>query len=260
MSNVRFYTFNLVEQDATDITVSSENSFFPKENIKNFHSTKVLRTATGVNTLEVTFDFKTIEAVDSILLAPSSIDGWGFSGSVTVQANPTLDFSSPAFTTTVIPNQKHDLAVKTLSSDETYRFWKLTFSNTGSFVEISKIFIGKSFFLTDNNMDFGWTYASEDRSVIKLNRYAQRFVDEINTQRQIRGQFNLLNKAEFESLIDELIYVGKVKPIWINIDESETIVTEQERFAGRFFQVDVPRVTNRAFSLYNLQIELEEAL
>jgi hypothetical protein len=260
MSNIQLFTYNLVTQESTDITSTSDDAFFPVENLKHDFSTKVYRSLNGVLSASVIFDFKTIEPIDSLLYQPSFIDGFGFTGSLTFEANATPNFSSPAFTTTLVPNQEFELAFKRLSPAQSYRYWRVTASNAGKYVELSKIFMGKSFSLPNNNIDFGWSYIKDDNSRFKTNRYRQKFIDEIGEQDKIDARFNLLTTDEFQLLNDELDSVGIRKPFWVIIDENEIIIDDLERFAGRFYMRSKPKVINQVFRNYNLRLVIEEAL
>jgi hypothetical protein len=261
MSCASFLSGNLVTAPGTTLSASSEDAlFYPVTNIQSAFTTKVWRSAEGVNAANVVFDFKTIDAVDYLAVTPSSIDGAGFSGLVTFEANQTSNFTSPAFTTTLEFNNDFQLGLKKLSADESYRFWRVSVSGTGNYVELSKIYIGKSTTLASNNIDFGWTIENRDTSRLKLNRYRQKFIDIIGNQTFLRANYKLLNIAEFETIMTVFDANGISKPLWFVVDESETIISDQERFAGYFQFRRRPRVRNSSFGLYDLSVELEQAL
>jgi len=260
MSCIRLYTFNYADRDETALSGTNIDAQFPANNIKDIRATKVCRSISGTNELQIIFDLKTIEEIDTIGLAPNPIDGWGFTGDATFEASPVLDFTSPSFTTTVTPNQKFQVALKTLPLGQSYRFWRVTVSNTGSFAEIGKVLLSKSFSLANNNIDFGWTFEDLDRSKKTYNRYGQPFIDITNTEKRITASFRALTTEEFESLIDELNFVGTSFPFWVNIDEDELVINDKERFIGRFYLNATPKVTNQFYRLFNLRLDLREAL
>ena len=260
MSCGNFFSFNLVTARGTELSSTSNDAFYPVENIQHDHTTKVYRSQIGVNTASVTFDFKTIEPVDSIVIAPSSVDGWGFSGAMTIEANGTANFSSPAFTTTLTPNYDFNLGIKELGSVQSYRFWRITASGVGDYVEFSKIFIGSKLTLANNNIDFGWSFQLRDNSAIVTNRYRQRFIDTINTEKVISASYKLLDISEVETLMGMFDDHGVHKPFFMVVDNSESIITNKERFAGYFYFDTSPTILNNSFALYDATIKLGEGL
>lgn len=260
MSNVKFFNFNLAVQETTDLTASSENGFFPATNIKDPRTTKEWRSVTGVNSASIIFDLKTEEEVDSVLMKGHHFDGFGFT-SVTVEANITSDFSSPAFSTTLSPDFKFNYAFKTLSPSQTYRFWRVVVSGSGNFVSIANIFIGKAVQLTTNNIDFGWTLTDSDFSKVQRNRFNQEFIDKIGRQKNFGNmQFRLLNKTEVDSIFGIYDENGITEPIWTIIDEDGNIINEANRFLLYARLTAVPQVTNAAFSLYDSTMTLREVI
>ena len=261
MSCVSYFSFNLVQATGTEFTASSVDEFFPATNIAHDFTTKVYRSQEGVTSAQVIMDFKTIEPIDSILVAPNSIDGFGFSGDLIIEANATADFSSPAYSTTLTPSYKFNFGVKALNTPESYRFWRVSGTNpAGNFVEFSKFFFGSKLELGTNNIDFGWSFENRDTSRVQLNRYAQQFIDRIGSSKRITANYKLLNITEVETLMDLFDYHGTSRPFWMIVDENETIINDQERFAGYFYFTRRPRIINSSFALYDCQIDLEEAL
>jgi len=258
MSNIKFFNFNLVTQDTTTTNATSENALFPTENTKDPRTTKGWRSATGTNSASITFDFKTIEAVDSVLIKGDHLQGFGFS-TIVIEGNSTSDFSSPAFTNSLlIPNFEFNFGFVTFTA-ESHRFWRLTISGGGAFVELNNVFIGSFVQMADNNIDFGWTFLDDDLSKIQRNRYNQLFIDKITRQRSINGaKIKLMNKTEVDQLLGIYDFNGTTEPIWVIVDESEIIINDFERFAGPFYMVNKPEIINSAFSLYDTTLNLRE--
>ena len=263
MSNLKLFTFNLVVQPETVITAASENSLFPASNIKDPRTTKVHRTETSTLSNSIVFDMVTIEQVDAVMVIPNFKTGFsGISGDITIEANSTDNWSSPSLSTTMTPNDSFGLAYKFWTSVQEYRFWRLSFSNTQDYAEISKVFIGVDAMrsITQNNIDFGWTKQPSDMSTFRRNRYKQRFVDEIGFQDIYKFSYKLLNAAEYDALVNGLEEVGETTPFWMMVDSSASIITDEERFAGCFYLNSMPTITNRAFGLYDLSISAEQCL
>lgn len=256
---IKFYSFNLVDQAATTIAASSEDAFFPTTNLKNHLSTKVYRSVAAITSSTVVFDFKTIEPVNSILIKGNNLDGFGFNSPATIEANPTNEWSSPAFSTTITYDANFNLAIKTLASSESYRFWRLSLTG-GQYVELSNIFIGEYIQLTNNNITFGWGFRTDDRATSSSNRYGQRYLDRVNSQIHMNASFKTLNVTELETLLAMFDYVGESRPLWVIINEAASIINDEERFAGMFFLRSSPSITNLNYRLYDLSFQLREAV
>ena len=258
MSFIQFFPTNLVTKDETIITVNNEDPFYPASNLRHPFTTKTYRTQEGTTTMQIVFDFKTAEEIDSCLIVDNSLDGFGFLSPVTIEANATSNFTSPAFTTTLSPSAKFGFGHVGFATQE-YRFWRVTLTST-EYVELSNIYLGTKVQLTTNNIDFGWSYQNFDRSKFISNRYGQRFVDVINSQKRIRANFNLLNISEAEQIMDMFNEIGKTTPIWCVVDDSETIISDKERFAGYFYMDQRPTFTNSSFGLYDVSFQFRQAL
>ena len=253
---VKFYYYNLVNQDATVITPSTEDAFFPASNLKHDFSTKVYRsTAVSAN---VVFDFITAQSVDSILVKGHFIDGFGFTGSLTIEANSTDVWTSPAYSSTISVNSEFNIGIKTLATAQSYRYWRI--SGTGaSYFELSNIFIGSSF-QPQRNVSRGFTFENRDLSVYKKNKYAQRYIDKVGDQLFLKGRINLINKTNVDAMFDFIDYVGKKNMFWVVLNESEEIINEKERLSGTFYFNKKPVASHVINGLYNFPISLEEAI
>jgi hypothetical protein len=254
-------TFNLVNQDATLITANSENSLFPLSNLKDSRTTKEFRTQTGTTSAQVVFDFITTEPVTDVALVGNSVQGLNLSGTVTIEANITNTWGAPAFSTTLTPSELYNFG-HTSFTEQNYRFWRISFSNTSDFAGLSNIFIGKNLMADpfERNINFGWSYENRANTKFQQNRYNQRFFDKINKQQIIKASFSNLSKSDYEDLQDAFDLNGIDLPVWVVIDPDELFSSDKERFAGQFFINKIPVVKNTTFSRYELNLSLREAL
>ena len=253
---IRFFYFNLVEQDSTVITGGSENSLFPANNLKDPRSTKVYRSTTASD--NIVFDFVTIEEVDSILIRGHLFDGLGFNGSLTIEANATDSWGAPAFSTTLTPNSDFNFGYLSLSTAQSYRYWRVSGTASATF-ELADIFIGKRF-ESSRSISRSFTYDNRDLSTFQRNRYGQKFVDEIADQKTISGNINLVDKSNIDDFIAFIDFVGKKKTFWMILDEDECVINDFERFAGKFSFNRKPRLTHVIKGIYNTRITMEEYL
>lgn len=252
---IKFFYFNLVSQDATDVTGSTEDAFFPASNLKNHLTTKVWRSTSASG--NVVFDFKTVEAVDSILIKPS-LDGFGFTGNLTIEANATDSWGAPSFSTTLTVDTTYSMGIKLLASAESYRFWRVSGSGS-SYIELSNIFIG-SMFEPGKNITFNWGYDYKDHSRIALTRYKQQYIDEIVNQKIINAQIKYLTSTEMDTYTDFTNFVGVRKPFWLIMDNDEEFSPSRYLFAGQFFFRARPTLTNVAFGYYNTKLGMVECI
>lgn len=254
---IQFFHFNLVDQDATVITGGDENALFPASNLKDPRSTKVYRSNSASES--VVFDFITVEAVDTIIIRGHLFDSFGFNGALTIKANATDGgWGSPAFSTTLTPNNEFNFGFKSLASAESYRFWRI--EGVGStFFELADIFIGEAF-ESSRSISRNFTFDNRDLSSFRRNRYGQKFVDEIADQRVISGNINLVTKDNIDEFFTFIDSVGKKKSFFFVLDESECIINDFERFSGRFSFNRKPVLRHVINGIYNTRVTMEEYL
>lgn len=256
MNNIKFLSTNLVTQSATVITPSTEASFYPASNLKDPRTTKSFR-STGTS-VTIVFDFVTTETINTFAVKGHKYDGFGFNGSLTLELNATDSWGAPAFSTTLTPNTTHNIGYKTFA-DQSYRFARISASGT-SYAELSNIFIGEYTQLANNNIDFGWDYENNDLSRITRNEDGQQFSIVKPFQKEITASFKYLNVSEFATISGIYDYHGKTEPIWLVVDESETIVDAKERFINQFYFVSDMKFKNDSFGLYNTSFSLREVI
>lgn len=256
----KFYHYNLVTQPTTTITASNEDAFFPASNIADARNSKVFRTTTGTTSVNVVFDFITTETVNAVLIQ-GGLDGLGFAGNLTIQANATDSWGAPSFSTTLTPNENFNKGYVSFA-DQSYRFWRINASNAGEdYVEIGKIFIGAKLVIDANverNITFGWKWELEDNASIRKNRYGEAFIDEINKLYRITAAFKFLRETQAYNLLDAFYYVGKSKPLWLVVDADENFADTKERFMIYGYLEKIPEATNTHFGLFDISFGIQE--
>jgi hypothetical protein len=246
--------YNLVDKDTTLLTASDEDAFYPVENIQDARSTKVFRSTTA--SASVVFDFITTEEVDLICVRPNIRTGFGFNGSLTIEANATDNWGAPAFSTTLTPNTEFNFGYLNLASAESYRFWRITGTGT-SYLELSNIFFGQKI-QAGKNISFNWTYNNTDNSKLTKNKWGDVFIDSYGSLQNINGEIKLLTSTEREAINEHFNFVGKTKPFVVIMDNQELFSTDSEEFAGFFRFKARPGFTNLAFGYFNTKIQLIE--
>ncbi len=259
-SNAKFFYFNLIPQDDTEITVSSggENPFYPVSNLKHPHALKTFRSTSSATSILV-FDFQTAVTADHFLAVGSSIGTLDLTA-VTIEANALDTWGSPAFSTTVTDiDYGANFASKAFSAAQTYRYWRITLVGSSGTVEVGKLFLGSAVQLASNNVAIGFEHGERDLSTVVIGRYGQRFIDIITDVKTLKGNIGLMTKAEQETIRAIYAYCGKSLPLWLIMDPDETIVSNKDYLSGYFYFVDRPSFTNDFYGLYSTSFGLEEA-
>jgi hypothetical protein len=256
--SLSFWYGNLIKSPAV-LSASENNAFFPVKNIQDDRATKVYRSNTS--SCSVVFDLQTIEEVDSIILIPHPILGWGITNPITIEANATNNWLSPAFADSIGASEidlVHQIAIKEIQ-EQSFRFWRLSFLG-GSFCEVGKVFIGKKHILGNGrSVDYGWSYQDASNSSIVTNRYGQRFIDEANKQKVFSFNLSNLSRNEVDDFFEIYDFCGITKPFFVRIG-CETMINNRNRFSGYVFLNDKPVVVNNSFARYSMQVSLSEAL
>ena len=247
-----FYTGNLI--DNATFTASTENLSFPPSNLKDPRRTKVFRTLTNSDTLIL--DFQETSEIDSIFIVDEPRNGFGIS-TLSFDLNATSNFTSPAYSDSLTYSTIHGVGFKSFTQQD-YRFCRLSLTSTLGYCELSKIFIGKELNL-GKGPNFNWTYQDKDLSIVKENRYGQRFVDIITRQKQVNMAFSLLNKDQLDKIFQIYDEKSTTKPFFFSVGCS-TMINDPNRFAGMVYLNSVPVITNTSFGRYSLSMTLEEAM
>lgn len=236
------------------LTPSTENAQYPVENIQDPRTTKVFRsTATPAN---IVIDFGSAKAIDTIAFKASKTGSIGFTGDLTLEMNASDSWGAPSFTTAITPDATFKIGYKTFAT-QTYRYARLVASGS-SYVELSNVFLGAYTQLASNSIDYGWDHSFDDLTKGTFNRYGQGFFDENIKQMDLSARFKFLDKTELATIQDMFLYHGISKPLWIIVDEDETIVDNKERFINQFYLKRLPSYNNSGFGLYDTSFNLIE--
>lgn len=253
---IKFLALNLAETAA--LSSSTENAQFPLENIQHDFRTKVFRSTS--NSDSVVFDLGSIEDVDHVGICDNWKDGFGIT-SLTVEANATDVWTSPAFTTTVTLDNTFGVGIKELASTQSYRFWRFVLTSTLGYCELANVFIGKATKIETNGIDFGWGYVNRDLKKQSTSRYGQEFIDIIGKRKELNNlQIRVMNTTELDKVFEVFDDRGTVSPFFVTIgDGTNTIINNENRLNGFYKFTDAPRFTNPAApGLYDVAFALSE--
>lgn len=255
---LKFWNYNYVDQAQTVITPSTENALYPASNLKNPKRTKAFR-STGAS-VNVIFDLVNAQVVNSIVLAPHTKNGWGLNTPITIEASSSNVWTAPAFSTTLTSadlDNTFEVAIKEFS-DQTYRFWRLSFTGT-SYVEVAYLFIGavQEIGVLTRSMDYGWQYLQDDISQVSENRYGQRSVDVIISKKRMIFDINLMSNDELDDFFEVYDYNKRSRPFFMKI-ESPTAISDDDRLSGLFYFDAMPTITNPSHALWNTSAQISE--
>jgi hypothetical protein len=179
---------------------------------------------------------------------------------LTLQANETNEWGSPAYSTSVTLNTNFGVAVKEFTVKK-YRFWRLVLTSTLGYCEVSNIFLGLKDEITTNDVGYNWSYTQRDLSSISFNRYGQQFSDVITTQKEIDNlAYQVMNKDEIDVILELYDTNRLTRPFFIYFDlESGSVFNDDDRFNGMYYFKDAPAFTNITSGYYNVSMSLREA-
>ena len=259
MAHAKFFYFNHLVQDETEVTVASggENPFYPVSNLKHPHALKTFRSSSSA-TAVIVYDFQTAVTFDSFLALAESVTGNLDLTAVTIEANATDSWGAPAFTTTVTDFDYEEGKASKFFTAQTYRYVRLTLVGTSGYVEVGKLFLGPAVQLESNSLAIGLEFGDDDLSQVSVGRYGQRFVDVITDQGELSGEFQLLTKDEAETMRTMFNYCGKTRPVWLMVDPDEGTWNNKYVMTGYFYFTKRPKFRNEFYGLYSAPIDLIE--
>lgn len=254
--SLKFLSNNLI--DSAVITPSTVNAQYPISNINVDHRTKTYRSTS--NSDNIVIDFGTAESVDHFVIVDNWQNGFGVT-SVTIEANGTDSWGSPAFTTTASLDTKFGVSIKKFSSSQSYRFWRIVLTSTLGYCEISKMFLGAATEIPTNGVSYNWSYKNRDLSKQSVNRFGQKFIDDIGTQKEITGlSFQIMDKDEMDKIFSVFDVNRTVKPFFIYFDlETASLSNNDDRYNGLYYFSTEPSFVNISSGYYNTSLDIIEA-
>lgn len=254
--SLKFLSNNLI--DSATLTASTENKLYPLLNLKDSRRTKAYRSTS--NSDNIVIDLGSAQAVDHFAVVDNWQNGFGVT-SITIEANGTDVWTAPAFSTTATLDLDFGVSIKEFSASQSYRFWRIVLTSTLGYCELANIFLGAATQIITNGLAYGWQYRNNDISRKSSNRYGQRFVDDVGTQKFLSNlQFQVMDKDEIEQVLGVYDRNREVKPFFIHLPlEADSLYNNDDRFNGFYYFNTEPRVTNINSGYYNTTLNLIEA-
>ena len=258
MAKTVFMSNNLITDSTINVTTGTANAQFPLTNIQTDATTNVARVTTSANTVVLNVQLAQDTTIDTIAVVGSNLDGLGYSA-LTIKTSLTSDFST-ATAQTINLSPEFNFGYGFITSALT-RNVEFTFTNTGSFAEISKIFIGVRTEITSTYSRQSFDREIQRNDEISENLIGNRFVNVLNARDNISGTYPLLESANF--LIIESLFIrhGSYLPIWVMLDQENQLFTNGE------FKLSMYSYFNNMFShdlvgggYFNVDIDLLEVV
>lgn len=257
MAGLKLLSDNYVQYSDMTITTGTANSQFPVANLQN-DSPSVKFRSTG-NTVVIEFDLQQTRNIDTVALVGHPLDGLGITAA-TFKTSVTTDFSSSPVNTIDLSSE-HNIGYKFIT-EVTHRFVELTLTGTGSYAELSNIYIGSRTEITTNSISVStFRYRYDDLSEVKRNKYGQRFIDQRNLRKSISGTIEYCTTSEQETLDDLFLAHGRHTPIWVMIDTDNVAMTDSEyRLSMYAYFVEMPSWRATGGQTYSAPVRFEEAI
>jgi len=252
MEKQLFLYNNLVNE--AQIYPSSVNAQYPADNLKDYRRSKVYRST--ANDTNLVIDFGTQRDVNVVAIVDSGRNGFGFT-SATIELNNTDAWDTPIYSAPISIDFLYGFAHLILPSTYTARYARLVFTGTAGYVEVSKVFIGEYANIGELSFDYPLTYRQNNNATVAKNRLGQRFIDEINTQKEIAGSISTMTKEEVAPLLEMLDYASFTLPIWIIFPEGN-ITLDNDRLNGYYFLKDDPSLSFVVGNYWNTSLSFEE--
>jgi hypothetical protein len=109
----------------------------------------------------------------------------------------------------------------------------------------------------DLSFSYPLSFAISDNATITKNRLGQKFVDEINKQREIGGSIATMTKEEFTPILDMLKYASITRPVWLIFPEGN-ITEDNDQVNGYYYLKSEPKPSFVAGNFWNISLAFEE--
>lgn len=207
----------------------------------------------------VLFDMRTSEPIDScILLWPIGDYKLSSDAVITVEANATNNWSTPAFSTTLTFDNKNEVALK-FFTPQSYRYWRLVIEdghNAYGYVELGQCLIGKA---SDEIIHpaLGFKFQQIDTSDVVKNKTLQSFVTNNPKMKVLEFGLDDLSLSETEALLEIFNTSGVSIPVYVSLDETESLFTSG--FCGVYGRIQQSLTLNHRFqSHFNSSLVITE--
>lgn len=251
-----FLSDNLVENSIVSLTTGTENIQFPLENIKNEASAVKFRSQE--NSVVILFDLQQTREIDTIALHGDTNADLGLTDA-SIRTSLTTDFSGS--TPVSINLSAEHLLGYSLIPLVSHRYVELTLTGTGSYAELSNVFIGKRTELLQQNLSVAsFSYGYIDNSNASVNDYGQYFVNKRPLNKILSGDIEFCLKSEQDELEEIFKRHGTNSPLWIIVDQGgDSLLSGEYKLTLYGYLNSFPNWSASGGQHYNTSISLKQA-
>lgn len=251
MANQYFLYDNLIK--SATLTPSSVSAQYPVANLIDDRRSKVYRST--INSANIVIDLGSAKDLNAFAIVHNGTS-FGVT-TVTLELNSSDSWASPAVSQVITLDTTHGVGYHIFGSIQNYRYARIVLTSTLGYCEVSKIFLGEYASIGDLTFEYPIKYKQNNNSIVTKNRLGQKFIDLINTQKEISGSISTMTKEELAPLLDMLDYCSFTLPIWLIFPEGN-ITTNNYRLDGYYYLKDDPTLNFVVGNYWNTELSFEE--
>lgn len=251
MANQYFLYNNLIKTAV--LTPSTVSAQYPVANLVDDRRTKVYRSTSNSDNIEI--DLGSAQDINAFSIVHNGT-AFGVS-TVTLELNSTNVWTSPAVSQVITLDTTHGFGYHIFNIDQNYRYARIVLTSSLTYCEVSKIFLGKYASIGELTFEYPIKYKQNNNSSVTKNRLGQRFIDLINTQKEISGSISTMTKEEVAPLLSMLDFTSFTLPIWLIFPEGN-ITTDNDRINGYYYLKDDPTLSFVIGNYWNTELNFEE--
>jgi hypothetical protein len=209
----------------------------------------------------VVIDFKTAEEVDFFSLVFDPLIGIKLSSEavVTLQANPTDVWTSPAYSQVLSFDDDTSQTTLFLTTPQEYRYWRVKIVDTKNpylYVELHKVLIGKGTTIS-RAPDIGYSLQHIDATASIINEYGHAYADIYPVRKNLSFEMGTLTDSQVQTLLNSYRRTGKAIPVAVIIDAQEALYNKDDyfiygKYTSNFDQSNVIR------DIFGISLSIEE--
>lgn len=254
--------------DAATVTASGAAASLPVTNLQNEQPEKIYRSDDTAPYIEI--DLGSAQAINliSVLYHTLTSAGTWHIRAATTQGNLT---ASPGYDSGVVdiwdagwPTDQSPLhGLKWLTSSQTYRWWRIDFSDAGNadgYIDIGRLYIDNAWQLPDGqNISYGWQVEFIDPSTHARSKGARLYTEAQTAWRALKCSMDFLDEDEmYDNLYELQRRRGRSKDALVIRDPAATTHLIRQMIYGKFTQLS-PIINDRR-NIFRSRVHIEEML
>lgn len=247
-----FLVENLIKY--AELIPSTENAQYPVSNLKDDRRTKVYRSTD--NATNIVIDMGLARDINIFSIVDSGFGAFGFND-ITLELNVSDSWAAPVFSQVVPIDALYGFGYLELPSTFNLRYARIVINGSAGYVELSKMFLGVSASIGELSFDYPVRFKQNNSATVSKNRFGQKFIDEVNTQKEISGNISTMTQDEVDPLFEMLDYASFTIPIWLIFPEGN-ITNNNNRINGYYYLKDDPNLNFVVGNYWNTSLNFEE--